>query len=111
MITLEKASFEDCVEIHEMQSKSFNELLVKYRDYQTNPAAEKLDVIQNKMKFSDYYFIVFDGKKVGVIRIIPSDNFCRISPIFILPEFHNKGYAQAALKEAELLYPDKRMAS
>ena len=49
---------------------------------------------------------MLDNVKIGVIRVVKiNDDICRISPIFIMPEFQNKGYAKAAMAEAERLYP------
>ena len=45
--------------------------------------------------------------KVGVIRIVDCKNDVtrkRISPIFIMPEYRNKGYSQQAIKEAERIH-------
>ena len=43
--------------------------------------------------------------KVGVIRVVSIDeNTMRISPMMILPEHQNKGYAQKALSEIENMY-------
>lgn len=47
-IFLNKAVFSDCGQIHKMQISAFTELLEKYRDYETNPASESLEKIQNK---------------------------------------------------------------
>ncbi len=105
MISFQKAEIYDCKEIQQMQISAFAELLRKYRDIDTNPACESLDKIKSKMKSSTYYFILNNSVKVGVIRIIQNQNSCRISPIFILPEFQNRGYAQEALIYAEKLYP------
>ena len=105
MIRLKKADFTDCEEIHRMQVEAFTELLEKYRDYDTSPACETLDIIRYKIQNSDYYFITNNTEKVGVIRIINRDDTCRISPMFILPKYQNKGYAQTALIAAEKLYP------
>lgn len=106
MIRLKKAAISDCEEIHRMQAEAFTELLEKYRDYETSPACESLDIIQNKIQNSDYYFIMNNTEKVGIIRIINHDDACRISPIFIMPRYQNKGYAQTAITAAEKLYPD-----
>ena len=54
-----------------------------------------------------YYFITADNIKVGVIRIVDCKDGVtrkRISPIFIMPEYRNKGYAQQAIKEAERIH-------
>ena len=45
--------------------------------------------------------------KVGVIRIVDCKNDVtrkRISPIFIMPEYRNKGYSQQEIKEAERIH-------
>lgn len=109
MIYLRKAVFSDCEEIHKMQTSAFAELLKKYHDYETNPASESLEKIQNKFKqsFTDYYFIMREDTKIGAMRVVKlSEKISRISPIFILPEFENNGFAQKALSAVEKLYPD-----
>lgn len=108
MIHLSRAVFSDCEQVHKMQVSAFNKLLEKYRDYETNPASESLEKIQNKFNqpSTDYYFIMCRDIKIGVIRVVKLSNITsRISPIFIMPEFQNKGYAQIAMLEAEKLYP------
>lgn len=94
-----------------MQVVSFSSLLEKYQDYDLNPAAEKLSVVQNRMlnTLSIYYFIVMDKKRVGALRVVnlEEQGRCRVSPIFVLPEFRCRGVAQRAFKELELLHPPK----
>lgn len=108
-LTLNKAVFSDCKQIHKMQVSAFTGLLEKYRDFDTNPATESLEKIQNKFSqsFTDYYFIMLDKTKIGVVRVVRlSDTTCRISPMLILPEYQNNGYSQQALSAVEKLYPD-----
>ncbi len=67
-----------------------------------------METIVHKMKqdFTDYYFIKLDNEDIGSIRIVRlEDDICRISPMFILPEFQGNGYAQQAIDEVEELYP------
>lgn len=106
-IKLQKAYIGDCEEIHKMQVKSFKHLLDKYDDINTNPGAESLEKIIGRMKqeFTDYYFIKLDDKNIGAIRIVRlKGNVCRISPMFILPEFQGKGYAQQTIRAVEALF-------
>ena len=58
---------------------------------------------------TDYYFIRAEGRPIGAARVqrLPEDA-CRVSPIFILPAFQGKGYAQAAMRALEELYPQAR---
>ena len=73
-----------------------------------SPAAESYERIMQKFDFkgTTYYFIVADGKRVGGIRIIDKKDGSRkrISPIWIMPEFRNLGFAQQAILEAERIY-------
>ena len=75
-----------------------------------SPAAESYDRILQKYDFTGtiYYFIVADGIKVGGIRVIDKMDGSRkrISPIWIMHEFRNKGYAKQAIQEVEKLYGD-----
>ncbi len=109
LVQLLKADADDCCQIHQMQIKAFAHLLDKYHDYITNPGAEPLEKIMQRMEqdFTDYYFIQLGSENIGVIRVVKLHNGAyRISPIFILPEFQGRGYAQQAIKNAESLYPD-----
>ncbi len=94
--------------ILQMQIEAFAGLLEKYEDYDTSPANERLSDIARRYRQegSAYYFISVGRKKVGVIRIVDLQDGSkkRISPLFILPEYCNKGYAQKAIEEAEKLY-------
>jgi len=106
-VTIIKAGLEDCEQIHEMQVASFIELLEKYKDYNTNPAAESVERIKERLEqdFTDYYLIRFGAKIIGAIRIVKlNKKSCRISPMFILPEYQGNGYAQQVIKAVELLY-------
>ncbi len=107
-ITLKRALKTDCEQIHKMQLEAFKQLLEKYKDYETNPGAEPLERINQRMEqdFTDYYFIQLENKSIGVIRIaMDIKDTCRIAPIFILPNYQDNGYAQEAIKQVELIYP------
>ena len=108
-IDLIRASLKDTKEIWEMQVKSFGELLDKYQDFETNPASELISNIEIRLKqnFTFFYFICIDNKKVGAIRIIDhkeENKNKRISPIFILPKYRNKGIAQSVIKICEEIH-------
>lgn len=103
-----RATAEDAERICQLQQAAFSALLEKYMDYETSPANESVERIRQKLlqPHSYYYIIVEAGKTVGGIRVVvPEDRTPkRISPLFILPEHRNRGYAQAAIREAERLH-------
>lgn len=107
-IMLCKASEKDCAEIHKMQIIAFKPLLNKYQDFETNPGAETLERIRQRFDYSqiNHYFIRMKSSNIGYIRINQlNKKTCRLSQVFILPEFQEKGYAQQAILLAEKLYP------
>lgn len=111
-VFLSRAEYMDCEEIQKMQEKSFAQLLEKYQDFETNPACESLEIIRKKMvqPFTQYYFIISDNIKVGVIRVVTiNESTKRISPIFILPEYQNRGYAKHAMSLIETQNPEVKI--
>ena len=103
-----RASVKDARQLWEMQVKSFQQLLDKYQDYETNPASESVDRVLARLeqKHTYYYFICLDGVKVGAIRVVDFRTVQnkRISPLFILPEYQNQGIAQSAIKMCEQIH-------
>jgi GNAT superfamily N-acetyltransferase len=111
-INLVKATPENAQEIHQMQIKSFKSLLDKYKDYDISPGNENIEKVLARInqETTDYYLIKMENISVGAIRINKLENGlkCRISPIFILPEYQNKGIAQKVFKIIEEKYnPEK----
>ena len=107
-IILVKATKSDMNEIWEMQVEAFKSLLEKYQDYDMSPATESYENLLNKFKqpWTKYLFIVRNGEKIGVVRVIDKEDGSRkrISPIWIMPLHRNQGLAQLAIKELERLY-------
>ena len=105
-INLIKSSEKDAELIHQMQVESFYELYLKYNDDETNPINESVDKIIQKLKQPDscFYLIKFGNNFVGGIRIVIKNGHKRISPLFILPKYRNKGIAQEAISKLERIY-------
>lgn len=104
-----KATVNDAKFLWEMQKESFASLLEKYQDFDTSPASEPLEkTIFRLDKPETYYYIIEkDGEVTGAIRIIDKkdgETRKRISPLYILPKFRNKGFAQQAIIEVEKIH-------
>ena len=108
MIELKPVMREDIETVWKMQVEAFSELLKKYQDFETSPAAESIDkvIARFEQPWTTYYFIMSDDEKVGVIRVTDKKDGSRkrISPIWIMPKYRNKGYAQQTIREVERLY-------
>lgn len=107
-ISLKKAVLNDSTEIHKMQLTCFKPLLEKYRDFDTNPGNEPVERVMARIQqeYTDYYLIKMGESSIGGIRIVKLENGrkCRISPIFVLPAYQNKGVAQSVLRKIEEMY-------
>ncbi len=105
-INLIKATEKDAELIHQMQVESFRELYLKYRDEETSPVNEPIEKIIQKLRRPDSYFylIKFENDFVGGVRVVVKNNLKRISPLFVLPQYRNKGIAQNAISELEKIH-------
>jgi len=108
-MNLIKIGIYDAEKLWKMQVKAFKGLYEKYQDAETSPATEKIDKIIMRLNqpFTYYYFIEVNGTRVGAIRVVDKQEkgkAKRISPIFIMEEYRNKGYAQKALQLVEEIH-------
>ena len=107
-IELKPIKREDIETVWKMQVEAFQVLLDKYQDYDMSPAAEPVDKVLARFEqpSTTYFFIMANGEKAGVIRVVDKKDGSRkrISPIWIMPEFRNRGYAQQAILAAEKIY-------
>jgi GNAT superfamily N-acetyltransferase len=107
-LKLVRASIEDAELIWKLQTAAFAGLLSKYQDFDTNPGNEPIEKVMGRLEqpFSYYYFILMDEETVGAIRIVDRKDGSRkrISQLFVLPQYWNKGIAQWAMTEAEKIH-------
>jgi len=105
-IDLIKATEKDGELIRTMQVRSFRELYLKYEDEETTPVNESVDRIIQKIKRHDshFYLIKFENDLVGGVRVVVKNGYKRISPLFVLPQYRNKGIAQETISELEKIY-------
>ena len=97
-INLIRATAEDAEQIWNMQKVAFADLLEKYQDFDTNPASEPKEKTVKRLNSASsyFYFICADGETDQESK--------RISPVFIMPQHRRKGYAQAAILQAEKIH-------
>lgn len=105
-VSLKRICCKAAEKLWKMQTTAFRELYDKYQDTETNPAAEPIDKIMVRLNqpFTYYYFILADNVAVGAVRVVDKHEYGRakrISPIFVMPEYRNRGLAQKAIKLVE----------
>ena len=104
-----KAGIDDAEQLWKMQVKAFQDLYEKYQDAETSPATETIDKIIMRLNqpFTHYYFIEENGIIAGAVQVADRQEegaAKRISPIFIMKEYRNKGYAQKAIQLVEEIH-------
>lgn len=107
-VVLKPVERDDIERVWKMQIEAFSDLLQRYRDYDLSPGAESVDKVMARFEQpqTTYYFIMNGNEEVGVIRIVDKKDGSRkrISPIWIMAGYRNKGYARQAILEAERIY-------
>lgn len=108
-LKLIRAGMEDAQRLWKMQVEAFKEMYNRYRDTDTSPATEPVDRVVERLTqpFTYYYFIQADNAVVGAVRVIDMkkpDQPKRLSQIFIMPPYRNKGIAQKAMLEVERIH-------
>lgn len=94
--------------VFDIQRKAYKPLFDKYHDTNTSPYLESKEEVLEKYTRPGTSGYVFIDKElpVGAVRIIARGDVCKVSALAVLPEYQNRGIAQAALKEIERLHSD-----
>jgi GNAT superfamily N-acetyltransferase len=97
-IKLIKATVENAEEIYRMQTEAFKGLLEKYQDFETSPANENIERTIDRIKRESavFYIIKYEQISVGGVWVdnLENGSKCRISRLFVIPEYQNKKIAQ-----------------
>ncbi|MDX8361597.1 GNAT family N-acetyltransferase [Cytobacillus sp. IB215316] len=101
----------DAQAIFDIQVAAFTPLLQKYKDYETNPANEKIDRVITRITDPNrkFYKIIVNQTLIGGICIYSKEETrFWISPMFILPSYQGNGLAQKTLQLIEQMYPQAK---
>ncbi len=104
-----RISIQDAKQLYEMQVDAFQDLYAKYKDTETSPATESFEQVLRRLEqpFIYHYYIRIDDKIVGAVRVTnmkDSGTPKRLSQIFIMKDYRNNGYAQAAIRLVEEIH-------
>ncbi len=108
-IKLIKSTESDLELLYDLQVKAFLPLYQKYQDTETSPALESKQKLLSKICSSDFYIVYIGKYPIGGIRINEDkniENIRWISPLFIIPEYQNRGIATNVLHQIFTMYND-----
>lgn len=103
-----KVATAELPQIQTMYRLAFKLLYERYHDTATNPYLESLTSLTAKhaLPNNSYYFFEVAGTIVGMARLIKTAaTTMRVSPLLILPNYQNRGYAQLMLRSLETHFP------
>lgn len=106
-VALRPVKREEAEALWRLQVRGFAELLERYQDLETNPAAEPLEktVMRLEQSHRFFYFILADGEVVGAISVRDmADGWKKLGPLWVLPECQGRGIAQQAIRLVEELH-------
>jgi len=92
----------DAERIWQLKREAFLPLYEKYRDDATSPAKESLDKViwQLQDERTAYYFISVGKQQIGAVRVVERKSAVfTISPIFLLPQYQNKGIGSIVINK------------
>ena len=111
MITLRKAELTDAERLWKLQIEGFEELLERYQDYNTNPAAEPVEktIMRLSQPWRCFYFVMQDDATVGAISVRTApDGWKKLGPLWVLPAYQGRGIAQEAIRQVEAIHGSDR---
>jgi GNAT superfamily N-acetyltransferase len=107
-VNLVLATENDAQQIHQMKYDAFLPLYENYHDDETSPVKEPLDKVMKSIQQDncDYYLIQFQKRAVGAVKVIEKKaHVFYISPLFVIPEFQNRGIGYATIQQLFEKYP------
>ncbi|GGH50365.1 acetyltransferase [Paenibacillus silvae] len=98
---------EDAPTLLRIQKAAFKDDLLKYEDFDTNPACESIELLEyNIMNFHHLTIEKNCNQIIGAIDIRRNKERIHINKIFIDQEIQNKGIGTYAMQHIESLFTD-----
>lgn len=96
-VTLRKAELADAEQLWKLQIEGFAELLERYQDFDTNPAAEPLEktIMRLQQPWRHFYFVMEGNTPVGAISVrVLDEGWKKLGPLWVQPAWRGKGIAR-----------------
>lgn len=69
MLSIKRAGLSEAEQLHRIQKEAFQDDLAAYQDFETNPACESVQRMEEKIQAHDYYAIYFGDEIIGGVGI------------------------------------------
>ncbi|WP_199880558.1 GNAT family N-acetyltransferase [Bacillus massiliglaciei] len=100
------STLEDITALLAIQQAAFQEDLEKYEDFETSPACETPEKLEENIH-TYHHFTILDGETIiGAIDVRGHQEHRHIDKLFIAPSYQNKGAGTAAMEFLKNQFPD-----
>ena len=102
---------EDIDILLKIQSQVFQDDLIKYEDFDTNPACETFEKLQDNIRKYQHYTILDSEIKgiIGAIDFRGDNERMHISKLFVHEEYQNKGIGTSSMLFIENQFPNVKL--
>ncbi|MGG4470615.1 GNAT family N-acetyltransferase [Paenibacillus alvei] len=100
-IIIRKSTLEDIEDLLLIQKASFQDDLKIYQDFETNPACETSEKLEENIQKYHHFTILEENTIIGAIDVRGNKERMHIDKVFITPSKQNKGTGTMAIQFLE----------
>lgn len=109
-IHFRQSTFDDIPRLLSIQKAAFLEDLLRYEDFETNPACESFETLKDNIEKAHHFTILHEHRHIiGAIDIRGNNERMHISKIFVDPAIQNKGIGTYSMQYIESIFPDTKL--
>ena len=108
-LIIRKSTLEDIEDLLMIQKASFQDDLKKYQDFETNPACETSEKLEENIQKYHHFTILEENTIIGAIDVRGNKERMHIDKVFITPSKQNKGTGTMAIQFLEKQFSDVKL--
>lgn len=106
MLLLKRSTIHEAAVLLDIQKEAFQEDLITYEDYETNPVNEPIERLIKKIQLFIHYTIWIDGEIAGGADVRDNgDGKYRLNRVFLSKQYQNKGFGTELINLIEAQFP------
>lgn len=105
-IKIFQATFEDAIEILDLQKLAYQSEAQIYSDWTIPPLLQTVEEIQGEFKTHMFLKAVSEHLIIGSVRTRIMGDTCHIGRLIVHPKWQNQGIGTRLMTEVELMYRD-----
>lgn len=108
-LIIRKSTLDDIEDLLPIQKASFQDDLEKYQDFETNPACETFEKLEENIQKYHHFTILEENAILGAIDVRGNKERMHIDKVFIAPSKQNNGTGTLAIQFLEKQFSDVKL--